>query len=93
MQVLPVERWPKCAHLVQKHTNAPNVCLKVIGVALDDFGTEVVWSANNSCCHLSRRLQYSRDTEITKLNHSITHKEDVLCLDVTMQDLSIVAML
>ena len=84
MQVLSIKGRAQSAHLVQKDTDAPNIRLEIIGVALDDFRAEIVRRADDSRSHLCSRLQYSRNSKVTQLNHTILHEEDVLRLDISM---------
>ena len=52
MQVLSIKGRAQRAHLVQKDSDAPNVRLEVIGVALDDLWAEIVRRADDSRSHL-----------------------------------------
>ena len=84
MEILSIERWHKSAHLVQKHTNAPNVRLIIVSVALYDLWAEVVRCSNHGSRHLCRRLKNAGDSKITKLDNTILHQENVLGFDVTV---------
>ena len=84
MQVLSIKGRAQRAHLVQKDSDAPNVRLEVIGVALDDLWAEIVRRADDSRSHLCSRLQHSCDSKVTKLNHTVLHEEYVLRLDISM---------
>lgn len=84
MQILTIEGGTQSTHLVQKYANTPNIGLVVISVALDYFRAQVVWGSNYSFCHLRRRLQDSSNSEVSQLDYTILHEENILCFDVAM---------
>ena len=93
MQVLTVEGRAQRTHLIEKHAYAPDVSLVVISVALHDFWAQVVRSADDGSCHFSGGLKHSGDAEVAQFYESTIHKENVSGFDVTVEDLSVVAVL
>ena len=91
MQVLSIKRRCQSTHLVQEHTDAPNVSFEVVCVALHDLWTQVVWSAYNCRSHLCRWLENSGYTEISKFHDAALHQEDILRFDISVQDLPVMA--
>jgi len=93
VNVLAIERRLECAKLVKKHSNAPHITLVVIGVVLDNLWAQIVGGTDHGSCHLVRRLHDASDAEIAQFDDVALSEEDVQCLDITMHDLAVVAVL
>lgn len=93
VQTLGVERRHQSAHLVQQHSKRPDVRFEGVGLRLDDLWREVVGSAHDGLCFGLGLAQDTGDAEVSQLDHASLGQENVLRLQVTVQNLSIVDVL
>jgi hypothetical protein len=80
-------------HFIQDATERPNVTLLVVGLFLTNLWREVVGRADSGLGTVIGVLENSRDTEVTDLDLIRLCHKNVLGLQITMQDLSIVNVL
>ena len=85
-------RLQRC-HFVEKNTERPNVGLKAVTLALDDFRRQVVWGPDDRFGFGASVGQDACNAKIAKLYNALLRAEDVLALQVAVQDLLVVAML
>lgn len=79
----------KCDHLIQDTTEWPNIRLLVIRLFLANLWWKIVRCSNCGLGTVICMLKYPGNTEITDLNGSILIHENILCLQVSMQDLAV----
>ncbi len=80
----------QCHHFIKNATQGPDVTLLVVGLLLADLGRQIVRSSDGRLGTIICMLEDSRDTEISYLDLISLCHEDVLGLQITMQNLSIV---
>jgi len=93
LHAVSVEGMAQCHHLIQNAAERPDVRLLVVRFFLADLWREVVRCANGSLCTVVSVLQHSRNSEVADLYRPVLVHENVLGLQVTMQDLTVVYVL
>ena len=88
-----IESMSQSHHLVQDAAKRPDVRLLVVGLLLTNFGREVVRSANSSLSAVIGVLKDSRNAEVTYLDLATLSHEDVLRLQISVENLSVVDVL
>ena len=87
---LGLEGRLQCAHLVEEHAQGPHIGLEAVREAFYYLGREVVWRANHGLGHVYRVAQDVGNAEVAQFDKTLLGQEDVLRLDVSVQDLSVV---
>ena len=92
-QIATVPRWAQCHHFVEQSTQCPNVTLRIVGLLFEHLGRQIKRCADNRTCLVPSSAEDSGDSKVAKFTHASSIQEYVCCLQVSMQNLSIVAML
>ena len=79
--------------LVENAPQAPHVRLAIVAFVVHDLWRHVVWRTDAGGSQFASILKHARDPEIAQLDDTRLGEENVLCLEVTVQDLAIVDML
>ena len=93
MQTWSVEGWLLSAHLVQYHSQRPDVALEVVGLGLHYLRGKVVGCADYSPGILDCILKNLCDSEVADLDDALLRQKDILALEVSVQDLAVVDVL
>ena len=83
----------KSDHFVENATQRPNIRFLVVRFLLANFWRKVVRSSNGSLSTVVGVLQHTRDAEISDLDGSVLVHENVLSLQVSVQNFSVVDVL
>ncbi len=62
-------------HLIGEHANGPNIYEVIVGLSLEDFGTNVVESAAVGGSSL---FAVGRPSEVAQLAHTLNKRQDTL---------------
>lgn len=81
------------AHFVENTTKTPNIAFAIVLLLLHNLRRHVVWSANSSLCLLHGPTKDPRNAEISHFNNPRAGEKNILRLEVSVQDLSVVDML
>ena len=81
------------AHLVQDAAKRPNIRLLVVWLLLADLWRQVVRRTNGCLSAIIGVLEDPSDTEVSNLDLSTLRHEDVLCFQVSMEDLAVMYVL
>lgn len=81
------------AELVEEHTECPDICLKAVFLLLVQFRRDVVRCTGERLRHVIGLGEDPRLAEVTDLQQTVLHHENVHGLQVPMNDLAVVAVL
>ena len=84
---------PERDHLVKDTAQRPDITLLIVRLFLANLRREVVGSADSCLRAIIGVLKNTGDSEVTNLDLPTLRHENVLCLQVTMQNLSVMNVL
>lgn len=91
MQRLRVEGRLESAHLVEQNACRPNVGLKAVAFLLDYLRGQVVGRSHDCLGPRASVREDARNSEISELEDPALGKEDILRLEISVEDLLVMA--
>lgn len=84
---------PQSHHLIQDTSQGPNIRFLVVGLLLTYLWRQIIRCSNCGLSAIIGMLEHSGNSKVTDLNGAILVHENILSLQVSVEDLSIVNML